>query len=82
MKKFYPPESKRFCPGEIWNTISIPNRQVKIMKVERFGPEISDVEIYYQDISTGKELQKDAWNFQIRYEHVMDTLGPKKYRAG
>lgn len=70
--KFHKPNGPAFNVGEIWYGIST-KAEVEIIRVEKFGSDKWDYEVFYMDESDNI-YHKDAWNFQIRYEHHADLF--------
>jgi hypothetical protein len=71
--KFHKPTGPAFNAGEEWRSVS-GNIRVTILGVRKYagaGNEISDYAVRY-DNGQGVEVEKDAWNFQVRYSHVAD----------
>ena len=72
-KKFHKPSGPAFNAGEVWFSVS-GNIRVVILGVRKYavgGNEISDYAVRY-DNGEGVEVEKDAWNFQVRYQHSAD----------
>ncbi|BAJ09090.1 hypothetical protein KPP10_gp127 [Pseudomonas phage KPP10] len=73
-RKFHSPDGPAFFPGEIW--VSCEGFEVEILKVERYGADKWDVDVYYIQCrwknADDAVFVKDAWNFQVRYEHHAD----------
>lgn len=72
-KKFHSPDGPAFNPGEIW--IGSGGHKVEIIRVERYGVDKWDVDVYYwipMDERRSVEWNKNAWSFQVRYEHQAD----------
>jgi hypothetical protein len=72
-KKFHKPTGPAFNAGEVWFSVS-GNIRVVILGVRKYangGNEISDYAVRY-DNGVGVEVEKDAWNFQVRYQHDAD----------
>jgi len=82
--KFRKPTGPAFAPGEHWKSIS-GNIDCWIVKVEKYpratSDHISDYGVTYR-YSDGTEHSKDAWSFQVRYEHTSDTADLKEYGKG
>jgi hypothetical protein len=78
-KKFHKATGPAFNAGEVW----IGNgglAKVEIVSVKKYpaatSNHTSDYEVTYKTDplnNPDKIHQKDAWNFQVRYEHVADT---------
>ena len=76
-KKFHKANGPAFNPGEVWYSssgsrveiVSVRKYNNMIMTEEQLG--ISDYGVTYLQ-SNGSTNEKDAWNFQVRYEHVAD----------
>jgi len=68
-KKFHSPDGPAFNSGEVW--ISSGGLVVTVQNVERWGAEKWDVDVYYSTES-GQRNMKNAWSFQVRYEHNSD----------
>lgn len=71
-KKWHSPDGPAFNEGEIW--YSACGVKAKIERTERYGVDKWDVLVYYSFPVTGSDNKacKDAWNFQVRYEHQAD----------
>jgi hypothetical protein len=72
-KKFHKPTGPAFNVGEVWRSLA-GNIRVVILGVRKYangGNEISDFAVRY-DNGEGVEVEKDAWNFQVRYQHQAD----------
>ncbi|AEK21657.1 hypothetical protein K5_134 [Pseudomonas phage K5] len=84
-QKFHSPDGPAFNQGELWE--SCEGHVVEIKGTERYGSEKWDVNVYYvyagkspnmpavlasrQELPA-REFSKDAWNFQVRYQHQAD----------
>lgn len=68
-KKFHSPDGPAFNSGEVWK--SSRGSAVTVQNVERWGAEKWDVDVYYLTES-GQRYMKNAWSFQVRYEHNAD----------
>jgi hypothetical protein len=73
-KKFHKPDGPAFNEGEIWYSADGMGIEAKIERTERYGVDKWDVMVYYSFPRTGHDNKacKDAWNFQVRYEHQAD----------
>ncbi|QNO00323.1 hypothetical protein QGX21_gp096 [Pseudomonas phage phiPsa315] len=72
-KKFHKPESPAFNEGETW--VGSSGGKVTIHKVVRYGVDKWDADIYYwspMDERRSVECHKNAWSFQVRYQHQAD----------
>ena len=72
-KKFHKPTGPAFHAGEVWHSAAGRIRVV-ILGVRKYangGNEISDYAVRY-DNGEGVEVEKDAWNLQVRYVHQAD----------
>jgi hypothetical protein len=67
--KFHKPNGSAFNENEEW--IGVSKNKVKIISVEKFGDNKFDYEINYKQ-SDGSLSKKNAYNFQIRYQHLAD----------
>lgn len=69
-RKFHKPNGLAFAVGQEWRGIS-GNFKCFIDSVTKFGSGKFDytVAYHYEDGSTA---EKDAWSFQVRYQHVAD----------
>ncbi len=71
--KFHPPKSPAFNAGEIW--MSSSGAKVEIIGVEPWtvctGKWDYQV-IYWTDLDKTHQCNKNAWSFQVRYEHQAD----------
>lgn len=70
--KFHKANGPSFNPGEIW-TANGGKISAKIVSVRKFGAGKWDYEVTYQ-YPTGELHSKDAWNFQVRYQHQADNF--------
>ena len=71
--KFHKPTGPAFHVGEVWHSVA-GNIRVTILGVRKYangGNEISDYAVRY-DNGQGVEVEKDAWNFQVKYRHQAD----------
>lgn len=68
--KWHKANGPAFLPGEQWKSIS-GNIFCSIVSVRQFGEGKWDYEVTYR-YADGTECQKDAWNFQVRYQHIAD----------
>lgn len=68
-KKFHNPDGPAFNEGEKW--VATPKSFVIIQRVERYGVDKWDVDVYYTQID-GSTAHKNAWSFQVRYQHQAD----------
>jgi hypothetical protein len=71
-KKFHKPTGPAFNVGEVWHGVS--GTQVTIVSVRKYdngGTQISDYAVTYDQLG-GVRCEKDAWNFQVRYQHDAD----------
>ena len=67
--KFHKANGPAFNAGEPW--VSSCGNKVTIKSVRQFGPGKWDYEVHYSQ-EKGVDCKKDAWNFQVRYEHIAD----------
>lgn len=67
--KFHKPNGPAFNKNEIWQGSS--KSHVKIISVLKFGNDKFDYNVTYQQ-TDGSICKKDAYNFQIRYQHLAD----------
>lgn len=70
-KKFHSPDGPAFNKGEIWK--SSCGHVAKIESIERYGVSKWDVNVHYSFPENNLTSCKDAWNFQVRYQHQADT---------
>lgn len=72
--KFHSPDGPAFNPGEIWWSADGMGLKARIEKIERYGVDKWDVLVYYSFpiVGNGQLACKDAWNFQVRYQHQAD----------
>jgi hypothetical protein len=68
-KKFHSPDGPAFNEGEVWEGSS--KSKVVIIRTERYGVDKWDVDVYYTQVD-GSTCNKNAWSFQVRYEHQAD----------
>ena len=68
-KKFHKANGPAFAAGEKW--VGTSGIRCEIVSVRKYGDDKWDYEVTakYED---GAEFSKDAWNFQVRYQHVAD----------
>lgn len=71
-KKFHNPEGPAFNAGEIWEGST--RSKVVISHTERYNVDKWDVDVfyYYQSDETQRIVRKNAWGFQVRYQHQAD----------
>lgn len=69
-KKFHKANGPAFSTGELWVSNS-SNYEVEIVNVRKFGEDKFDYEVTYID-EFHNQWKKDAWNFQVRFQHVAD----------
>lgn len=69
-KKFHSADGPAFNPGEVWYGTG-GKVKATILRTRRFGPHKWDVEVFYA-FRDGSTADKDAWCFQVRYEHQAD----------
>jgi len=72
-KKFHSPDGPAFNEGQIW--YSSCGVKARIERVERYGVDKWDVRVFYSFpvVGNGQLACKDAWNFQVRYQHEADN---------
>lgn len=74
-KKFHHPDGPAFNAGEVWVAADGTNYKVEIHRTERYGVDKWDVDVFYwvpMDERRSVELSKNAWSFQVRYQHQAD----------
>lgn len=71
-KKWHKANGPAFAPGEEWVSVDGAEHQRKIVSVRKFGNGKWDYEVTYKSLTTDMEWTKDAWNFQVRYQHIAD----------
>jgi hypothetical protein len=75
-KKFHKATGPAFNPGEQWDGVGCSVEIVSVRKYtnDQSTNEIGDYAVTYQWLERGVMVQhtKDAWNFQVRYQHVAD----------
>ncbi|WJJ54536.1 hypothetical protein PT07_00145 [Pseudomonas phage PT07] len=83
-KKFHSPDGPAFSKGELWE--SCEGFVVQIRGTERYGTDKWDVDVYYAYVGVipkpvaldrriqlpAREFSKNAWSFQVRYQHQAD----------
>jgi hypothetical protein len=72
-KKFHNPDGPAFNAGEVW--VSSEGARVAIHRTERYGVDKWDVDVFYwvpMDARRSVECSKNAWAFQVRYQHKAD----------
>lgn len=71
-KKFHNPDGPAFNKGERWEGVS--GTQAEIIRTERYGVDKWDVDVFYWFPVEGhfREVSKNAWSFQVRYQHIAD----------
>lgn len=67
-KKWHSPDGPAFNEGEVWEAVG--GHKVTILRTERYGVDKWDVDVYYT--SHKMTHRKNAWSFQVRYEHQAD----------
>lgn len=71
-KKFHKANGSAFNAGEQW--VGSSGHKCTIVSVRQYvgciGKWDYDVTYVYED---GSQSTKDAWNFQIRYQHIADN---------
>jgi len=69
-KKWHPATGPAFYAGEQWESVS-GKIKCEIVSIRKWGDGkwSYDVTYRYRD---GQEATKDAWNFQVRYQHIAD----------
>ena len=70
-KKFHSPDGPAFNKGEQWSAGSGDGPVIE--RVERYGPAKWDVDVYYTQ-TDGTTVRKNAWSFQVRYQHIADRF--------
>ena len=73
-KKLHSPDGPAFAYGEVWRSVA-GNAKVEIVGVNRYGVDKWDVDVFYwykPDGETKVYCQKNAWSFQVRYQHIAD----------
>ena len=72
--KFHKATGPAFNPGEVW--VSSNGAKVAIVSVRKYtgGNHTSDYGVTYEWMEHGelRQHEKDAWNFQVRYQHIAD----------
>lgn len=71
-KKFHNPDGPAFNEGEIWYSAS--GVKARIERIERWGLGKWDADVYYSFPVVGNDqlVVKNAWSFQVRYQHEAD----------
>jgi hypothetical protein len=71
-KKFHSGDGPAFNPGEVW--VATGGSRAVISHTERYGVDKWDVDVfyYYPTDATQRIVSKNAWGFQVRYEHQAD----------
>lgn len=72
-KKWHSPDGPAFNEGERW--VGSSGTPVTIHRTVRYGVDKWDVDVFYwvpMDSRRSIECRKDAWNFQVRYQHEAD----------
>lgn len=71
-KKFHNPNGPAFDAGQVW--IAVGGSRAVISHTVRWGLDKWSIDVfYYFPTDAVKRLaSKDAWNFQVRYEHQAD----------
>lgn len=72
VKKWHKANGPAFAPGEEWVSVDGAEYQCKIVSVRKFGNGKWDYEVTYKSLVSDMEWTKDAWNFQVRYQHIAD----------
>lgn len=81
--KFHKATGPAFQPGEIW--VDSAGHHVRIIKVTPYNENpvsLIDYEVEYTWVFDGVEWDavtwsKDAWNFQVRHNHIADMHARK-----
>jgi hypothetical protein len=69
-KKFHSADGPAFNQGEVWIS---GEHEAQIIRTERYGCGKWDVDVYYSYPNDPlKEVRKNAWSFQVRYQHKAD----------
>jgi hypothetical protein len=73
--KFHKPISPAFAVGEEWVAPSGLGgyNSVYIQSVTKFGDGKYDYQVVACDCFGITQVDKDAWNFQVRYNHIVDA---------
>lgn len=66
-KKFHKPNGPAFNEGEAWKSVS--GIRCWIVSTKKFGAGKFDYWVTYRYYD-GVTHEKDAWSFQVRYQHV------------
>jgi len=71
--KFHKANGPAFNPGEKWQGASCQkdNYSCEIISVRQYGEGKWDYQVTYK-FKDGVVCTKDAWSFQVRYQHVAD----------
>ena len=71
-KKFHKATGPAFNKGEVWVGSSCSKVVIDSVEPMSFNPvHTSDYAVSYTQ-SDGSTCRKDAWNFQVRYQHIAD----------
>ena len=76
--KFHSPDGPAFNKGEVWKSAS--GTIATIESTRRYGPDKWDVEVTYS-FSDGTSASKNAWSFQVRYNHSADFYARFRYNG-
>lgn len=70
--KFHKPTGPAFNPGEVW--VGSGGIRVVIKSVRKAATDSQGISDYWVTYDTGEgiEHEKDAWSFQVRYNHQAD----------
>ena len=69
-KKFHSPDGPAFNAGEKWNSGRF---EVEVLRTVRYGVDKWDIDVYYfYPDRPDQEVHKNAWSFQVRYQHQAD----------
>lgn len=67
MNKFLSRDHPCFDIGSVWVPCDGSARETVIRRIEKFGDNQWDYEVYHSSGSDDREYHKDIWNFQVRY---------------
>lgn len=68
--KFHKANGPAFAPDQEWKSVA-GNIRCWIIDVRKYGEDKWDYEVTYR-FTDGSIASKNAWSFQVRYQHIAD----------
>lgn len=68
--KFHKANGPAFAPDQEWKSVA-GNIRCWIIGVRKYGEDKWDYEVTYR-FADGSVASKNAWSFQVRYQHIAD----------